>query len=122
MWEPVLHQLIDLCASTTSPLYRIREAWSVEWQSHGESAALNFDKLRADGCSTWLQLIRACSQSCSPAPSHIAIHEYSDVLLDFLQSSHVAGHRVVPVGFSASGTALFVSLHNLVCFAFRSWT
>lgn len=46
-WEPVIEKLYALRSDTASSS-QIREAWSFDWQSHGESAVLN-EKALEDG-------------------------------------------------------------------------
>lgn len=48
MWEPVINALFQY--QTDHPKVRpIREVWSLEWPSHGESAVLNEQILRNSG-------------------------------------------------------------------------
>ena len=45
-WEPTIQHLFHLSNDPQLPFeYRVRETWSLEWQSHGESALLNVDAL-----------------------------------------------------------------------------
>ena len=46
-WEPVLQVLFSL-DDHKSPRNRVREFWSLEWQSHGESYVLNKDLIGDD--------------------------------------------------------------------------
>jgi len=100
MWEPVITELFDLCSSSSDPRFRIREVWSLEWQSHGQTAVVNEDNLdRRDGVS----------------PS-----EYGTVLRYFVLSEHVAGHRIVPVGFSASTSAWALAMLSMASLPFTA--
>jgi len=49
-WEPVTQHLFR-SQSTKDESYRIREAWSFDWQNHGDAAVLNRAalKLRPEG-------------------------------------------------------------------------
>ena len=46
-WEPVIALLLDL-KDNTSCSRVVREAWSVDWQSHGEAANINDQVLKLD--------------------------------------------------------------------------
>lgn len=45
-WEPVLQHIFQL-QNSKGESYRIREAWSFDWQNHGDSAVLNYAALKA---------------------------------------------------------------------------
>jgi hypothetical protein len=49
-WEPVIQHLFK-SQSSKCKSYRIREAWSFDWQNHGDAAILNRAalKLRPEG-------------------------------------------------------------------------
>jgi hypothetical protein len=49
-WEPTLEKLFTL-HSERSQFPQIREAWALDWQSHGESAVLNEESLKDDPAS-----------------------------------------------------------------------
>ncbi|VDB83363.1 unnamed protein product [Peniophora sp. CBMAI 1063] len=80
LWEPTIQRLFELDTTHT-----IRDAWSLDWQSHGESGGLN----------------RAALVS-RPA---VTAAEYADLLAYFTTSSFVAGCQVVAVGHSAGGSS-----------------
>ncbi|PCH33126.1 hypothetical protein WOLCODRAFT_63391 [Wolfiporia cocos MD-104 SS10] len=93
-WEPVIEALFE----NADPL-QIREAWSVDWQSHGEAAVLNESLLKQiDGglCMFFLDLIAAAQ-------------EYAVGVRAFVRSPHLAGHRLLGVGHSAGGSAILLS-------------
>lgn len=88
-WEPVLEKLFALQAAGMSH-YRIREAWAFDWQSHGDSAILNADRLRDN-------------------PEVITVTTWASGLALFIKSGRVDGHTLVGVGYSAGTIALMIS-------------
>lgn len=44
-WEPVIQRLFQF-QETEAEVHRIREAWSFDWQSHGDAAVLNHNVLK----------------------------------------------------------------------------
>lgn len=40
-WEPVIENLFILQQKKMDRAHRIREAWSFDWQNHGDAAVLN---------------------------------------------------------------------------------
>ncbi|KAF7356271.1 Alpha/beta-hydrolase [Mycena venus] len=88
-WEPALEKLFTL-HSERSNLPRIREAWALDWQSHGEAAVLNEDALKDDPKSAPLDL-------------------WASAIAGFLKSDLVAGHRLVGVGYSSGTVGLMLS-------------
>ncbi|KAI0922960.1 hypothetical protein AcV5_009817 [Taiwanofungus camphoratus] len=87
-WEITIKKLFELISESCNlPQCRIREAWALDCQSHGDSALLNHDKLRD-----------ANSRA-------ISIEDYGDLLRFFTRSEYVAGHRLVAIGHSASTSA-----------------
>ncbi|KII92226.1 hypothetical protein PLICRDRAFT_50643 [Plicaturopsis crispa FD-325 SS-3] len=85
VWEITIARLFERCSQG-----QLREAWSLDWQGHGEAGVLNEQKLRSrDG---------------------VTIMEYADLLHRFIESSHVGGHRLVVVGHSASNSAWTLAL------------
>lgn len=58
LWEPTLETLFSL-RNGRDPPTNVREAWALDWQSHGDSAVLNASALKArrEGLSTHIQLI-----------------------------------------------------------------
>lgn len=49
-WEPVIEKLFTL-QKKMDKTHRIREAWSFDWQNHGDAAVLNREllKVRVEG-------------------------------------------------------------------------
>ncbi|KAM5540921.1 hypothetical protein V8D89_005565 [Ganoderma adspersum] len=73
-WEPTIARLFDLSAAsnTLSPQWHIRAAWSLDAQSHGDSAVINWHALAERQALT--------------------IQEYASMLNFFLTSEFVVGH------------------------------
>jgi hypothetical protein len=102
-WEPTIQKLFTL-QSEKSNFPQIREAWALDWQSHGESAVLNELALKDDPESArtsrhyssriWLLLIGI---------PLTALDLWGYAIAEFLKSDLIAGHRLVGVGYS-SGT------------------
>ncbi|KAJ6581958.1 alpha/beta-hydrolase [Mycena capillaripes] len=91
-WEPTIQKLFAL-QSEKSHLPRIREAWALDWQSHGESAVLNEAALKDDPESAPLDL-------------------WGYAIADFLKSDLIAGHQVVGVGYSSGTVGLMLSTRH----------
>jgi hypothetical protein len=75
-WEPVIQRLFQF-QETEAEVHRIREAWSFDWQSHGDAAVLNHNVLKDRTkcvcelfCSSyaqpgWVCLCSLCATMCS---------------------------------------------------------
>ncbi|KAJ7082887.1 hypothetical protein B0H15DRAFT_952271 [Mycena belliarum] len=88
-WEPVVERLYaPQSHCTVSP--PIREIWSLEWQSHGQSAVLNEEALKDD-------------------PLSALMDQWAHGIAEFIKSDFVKGHRLVGVGYSSGAIALMVS-------------
>ncbi|EEB92180.1 hypothetical protein MPER_09348 [Moniliophthora perniciosa FA553] len=84
-WEPVIDKLFN-----SNSRQRIREAWTFDWQNHGDSAVINKEKLK-------------------DRPE--AVYEWSAAIRNFARSPRMKGHRIVPLGHSAgAGTMMLLSL------------
>ncbi|OCH88920.1 alpha/beta-hydrolase [Obba rivulosa] len=81
VWEPIIETLFSQC----SPV--IREAWSLEWQNHGESANMN------------------CSVIESGRPG-VSITEWEAALRYFVLLKAQEGHCLVGIGHSAGACAI----------------
>ncbi|KAK7024976.1 Alpha/beta-hydrolase [Favolaschia claudopus] len=97
-WEPTLEKLFAIHSTSSrsnsnSNLPQIREAWALEWQSHGESAVLNQNSLQDDAESAPLNL-------------------WGIAIANFLKSDHVAGHRLYGVGYSSGTVGLLLSTRD----------
>ncbi|PPQ74685.1 hypothetical protein CVT26_007668 [Gymnopilus dilepis] len=93
-WEPVIDRLFDLQEPKKAP-YRIREAWSFDWQSHGDSATLNRERLQRS------------------RPYATSGYEWAAAIAGFIESPRLKDHRVVVVGHSAGAGAMVHSTRYL---------
>ncbi|OCH89397.1 hypothetical protein OBBRIDRAFT_756677 [Obba rivulosa] len=98
-WEPVLQELFtmlkaqDPLACTDSPV--VREAWSIEWPHHGESATLNHSVLE------------------KYPPGTLTIDDWVSAIRHVVISKAREGHRLVAIGHSAGVCALLRSTMKL---------
>ncbi|KIM35057.1 hypothetical protein M413DRAFT_449910 [Hebeloma cylindrosporum] len=92
-WEPVIQHLFE-SQCTKDKSYRIREAWSFDWQNHGDAAVLNREalKLRPEGVS-------AC--------------QWSEAITDFVRSPRMKGHRIVGLGHSAGAATVLLTTKGM---------
>ncbi|KAJ7828281.1 hypothetical protein B0H14DRAFT_2367186 [Mycena olivaceomarginata] len=97
-WEPTLEKLFTL-HSERSQFPQIREAWALDWQSHGESAVLNEESLKDDPASA--QHKRICP-----------LNLWGQAIANFLNSDLVAGHHPVGVGYSSGTVGLMLSTRH----------
>ncbi|KAJ7196900.1 hypothetical protein B0H12DRAFT_1038094 [Mycena haematopus] len=91
-WEPIIEKLFTL-HSEKSDVPQIREAWALDWQSHGESAVLNEDALTDD-------------------PKTASLDLWGQAIADFLKSDFVSGHRLVGVVYSFRTVGLMLSTRH----------
>ncbi|KAJ7109569.1 Alpha/Beta hydrolase protein [Mycena crocata] len=89
-WEPIIAQIFRM--QQTKPLHqRVREAWSFDWQNHGDAAVLNRELLassRAGGVSAF---------------------EWAEAIAAFVRSPRMQGKRMVAIGHSAGAGAILLS-------------
>ncbi|KAJ6612525.1 Alpha/beta hydrolase fold-1, partial [Mycena sp. CBHHK59/15] len=86
-WEPTITRVLTLRSAA------VREAWAVDWQSHGDAALLNRDALAAPSREDTGVLGR-----CDRA---------------FLRSPYIpSGARIVLVGHSAGAAAVVLAAHQ----------
>ncbi|KAF7330197.1 Alpha/beta-hydrolase [Mycena venus] len=85
-WEPIIEKLYAL-RRDSSISSRIREVWSFDWQSHGESAVLNEEALK-DGSGS--------------APTE----RWASAITEFVKSDLVKGHRLIGISYSSGTIAL----------------
>ena len=105
-WEPVIENLFNP-QQKMGKAHRIREAWSFDWQSHGDAAILNRQllKVRPGG---------VCMSNASfffslrTTKSSSAIHDWRHAIANFVRSPYMKGHRIVPLGHSAGAAATSV--------------
>ncbi|KAJ6613733.1 Alpha/beta hydrolase fold-1 [Mycena sp. CBHHK59/15] len=91
-WEPVIEKLYAL-HSERSLAPQIREVWSFDWQSHGESAALNAKALKDDTKS---------------AP----LDQWGSAIAGFIKSHFVKAHHLVGIGYSSGTIGLMLSTRH----------
>ncbi|KAJ3549297.1 hypothetical protein NM688_g5195 [Phlebia brevispora] len=89
LWEPIIIALYQ-CQAHCGHLQPIREVWSIDYQSHGDSAVLND------------AIFRGQDIELSPKDWGAAIANF--------HRDHLAARRVVCIGHSVGGTALTNSL------------
>ncbi|KAF5312530.1 hypothetical protein D9619_002372 [Psilocybe cf. subviscida] len=105
-WEPTIEHLFQLerenPGADTKASSIIREAWSIDWQNHGDGAVVN----------------RKTLQSPERAPG-VSLYEWADALSDLavkLATGEMDGerHKLVAIGHSAGATAFTLSAHTLL--------
>ncbi|KAJ6506825.1 Alpha/beta hydrolase fold-1 [Mycena sanguinolenta] len=94
-WEPtIFHTFRSQQALNTPRHLRMREAWAVDWQNHGEAAVLNramLEEYRKGG---------------------VSVYEWADALAAFVRSPRLQGRRIVGVGHSAGAGAMVLALQT----------
>ncbi|EMD41295.1 hypothetical protein CERSUDRAFT_109893 [Gelatoporia subvermispora B] len=88
MWEPTLQVLLDLHAKGQAP--PIREAWTFDWQSHGEAGVVNAAPLKSE-------------------TNGLSVQEWADGLKAFFASPYLAGHTLVGLGHSSGAATLLLT-------------
>lgn len=92
-WEPVIQRLFQV-QETEAEVHRIREAWSFDWQSHGDAAVLNHNLLKD-------------RTKC------VSVYEWTPALAAFIRSPRMQGHRIVPLGHSAGAAAMLLTTKEI---------
>ncbi|KAF8199250.1 Alpha/beta hydrolase fold-1 [Mycena galopus ATCC 62051] len=92
-WEPTLEQIFRM-QKTGNYSFSIRDAWSVDWQSHGEGAVVN-------------------EAALSDHPG-VSVVEWAKAIATFIKSSHLRGRRIVVVGHSAGSSVVLLATQNLL--------
>ncbi|KAJ7492901.1 Alpha/Beta hydrolase protein [Mycena galericulata] len=91
-WEPVIEQTFRLQQS--KPRHqRVREAWSFDWQNHGDAAALNHELL------SW--------------QSGVSAYEWAEGIAAFVRAPRMRGKRMVAIGHSAGTGAMVMTMRGL---------
>lgn len=93
-WEPVIENLFTL-QQKMDKAHRIREAWSFDWQNHGDAAVLNRQLLKE-------------------RPEGVSVHEWWPAIADFVRSPYMKGHRIVPLGHSAGAAAMILTTKEML--------
>ncbi|KAF4563902.1 hypothetical protein EYR36_003146 [Pleurotus pulmonarius] len=92
-WEPCIEVIFQhFTNDTRSEPTKIREAWAIDWQDHGDAALLNRQALRARG---------------DQEPDELAA-----ALSTFVTSCHVKGHTLVGIAYSLGSAGLLLSADN----------
>ncbi|OJA20172.1 hypothetical protein AZE42_08162 [Rhizopogon vesiculosus] len=89
-WEPTVEALFRLQTDSES----IREAWAVEWMSHGDSAALNAELHQKSDIGT-------------------SIGDWGEAIAAFVKT-HLSSHRIVIIGHSAGCSS---TMYSTKCFS-----
>ncbi|KAJ7611431.1 Alpha/beta hydrolase fold-1 [Mycena polygramma] len=92
-WEPTLEQIFDTQGQENCG-FAILEAWSVDWQSHGEAAIIN-------------------EAALSNRPG-VSVDEWAEAVAAFIKSPYLRGHRLVPVGHSAGSSVMLLATQYLL--------
>ncbi|KAJ4470388.1 alpha/beta-hydrolase [Lentinula edodes] len=99
-WEPTIERIF-LTQATKERHHQIREAWSFDWQNHGDAALLNEEALRGRHEGVCEHMIVFCP----------TIYEWAPAIIEFVLSPRMVGHRIVPLGHSAGAGAIFPLSH-----------
>ncbi|KIM38284.1 hypothetical protein M413DRAFT_448020 [Hebeloma cylindrosporum] len=92
-WEPVIQHLFR-SQYTKDKRYRIREAWSFDWQNHGDAAVLNREALKL-------------------RPKGVSAYEWSEAIAEFIRSPRMKGHRIVGLGHSAGAATVLLTTKGI---------
>jgi pimeloyl-ACP methyl ester carboxylesterase len=88
-WEPTLEKLMAL-QSNASGDRAIREAWSFDAPSHGDSAVLNAETL-------------------NHRMDNVSVSEIGGTIVSLVDSQYLKGHRIIVIGHSAGSSAAMYS-------------
>jgi hypothetical protein len=106
-WEPTLEQIFRQQHSKPRH-HRVHDAWSFDWQNHGDAALLNRDLLetiREDGvCMSLILSSSPRFKSSFPA----AAFEWGEAIGAFVLSPRMKGRRIVAIGHSGGAGAMSV--------------
>ncbi|KAJ6561173.1 alpha/beta-hydrolase [Mycena vulgaris] len=86
-WEPTIEEIFRL-QNTKAPHLRVREAWSLDRQNHGDAALLNREEL---------ELSRRCG---------VSGYEWAEGISAFVRSPIMQGKRIVGISHSSASIAL----------------
>ncbi|KAJ3739650.1 Alpha/beta hydrolase fold-1 [Lentinula detonsa] len=91
-WEPTIERIF-LTQAAKDRHQQIREAWSFDWQNHGDTALVNEKALK-------------------DRPEGVSIYVWASAITDFVRSPRMAGHRIVPLGHSAGAGAMMLTMRS----------
>ncbi|KAK7052773.1 CN hydrolase domain-containing protein [Favolaschia claudopus] len=94
-WEPVIEQAFRMQQGKARN-QRVREAWSFDWQSHGDAGILNRELLQVSGTRA----------------DGVSAYEWAEAIAAFVRSPRMQGRRIVAIGHSAGAGAMVVSLKS----------
>lgn len=85
-WEPTIEKMFAV-QRHKNLRSQIREAWSFDWQSHGDAGLVNREMLkdRKEG---------------------VSVYEWAAALTSFVRSYRMRGHRIVAIGHSGGAGAI----------------
>ncbi|KAJ7510692.1 alpha/beta-hydrolase, partial [Mycena galericulata] len=92
-WEPTLSQIF-FKHSEPNAGFSIREAWAVDWQSHGVAALIN--------------------EAALQNRPGVSVVEWAAAIASFIESPHLRGHRIVAVGHSAGASVVVLTTRNFL--------
>ncbi|KAJ7921185.1 Alpha/beta hydrolase family-domain-containing protein [Mycena leptocephala] len=93
-WEPIIERTFQMTQEKARH-QRVREAWSFDWQNHGDAAILNRELLassRTDGVSAY---------------------EWAAAIAAFVRSPRMHGRRIVGIAHSAGAGAIVMALKGI---------
>ncbi|KAJ7691043.1 Alpha/beta hydrolase fold-1 [Mycena rosella] len=89
-WEPIIERIFKLRHA------QVHEAWSFDWQTHGESGVLNRDLL-----------------ATSPSRVYgVSAFEWTDAIAAFVRSPRMQGKRMVAIGHSAGAATMVLTMRD----------
>ncbi|KAF8346161.1 Alpha/beta hydrolase fold-1 [Amanita rubescens] len=97
-WEPTINQIFHR-QQHKDAAHRVREAWSFDWQNHGDAAVLNREALksRPDGvCGIFFFFGKAAN-------------EWASAIAAFVRTPYMKDHRILLLGHSAGAAAVLIS-------------
>ncbi|KAJ6474777.1 hypothetical protein C8R45DRAFT_907264 [Mycena sanguinolenta] len=83
VWEPIIEEIFLLHKHP-----RVREAWALDRQDHGDAALLNYEELARN------------------RPDGVPSYEWSEAIAAFACSSRMKGHRIATVSHSAGAISM----------------
>ncbi|KAF4573292.1 hypothetical protein EYR40_003627 [Pleurotus pulmonarius] len=88
-WEPTIQAIFERTSKQSPNKTRVREAWSFDWQNHGDAAVLN------------------------KSAGTVTVYDWAAAISAFVKSDHVKGHKIIPIGHSAGATTVVLTTKYL---------